>query len=191
MRTPKILSLALAATLLLCTAPLLASTDGLWLHVRVEEKGGEASNVSVNLPLNVVEKAIPMIPQDVIGEHGLQIEDQEITVQQLRELWTELAREDDMTLATVEGNSENVLVAKRGGYLVVTVDESSEEGDAAQVNVRIPASVVDALLSGEGEHLDIVAALRALAAHGEGELVTVVEKDSSVRVWVDAIAEAR
>ena len=67
---------------------------------------------------------------------------------------------------------------------------ATENEDGADVNVQIPSSVVDALLSGEGEELNFRAAIEALAAEGEGELVTVNDDDDRVRVWVDHIAEA-
>ena len=50
--------------------------------------------------------------------------------------------------------------------------------------------MLDALLSGEGDELNIEAAIRALVEQGEGELVTVSGDDETVRVWVDNIAEA-
>ncbi len=59
------------------------------------------------------------------------------------------------------------------------------------VDVKVPQAVVEALLSGEGDEIDLAAAIRALAARGEGELVTVDNKDAKVRVWVDQLAEAR
>jgi hypothetical protein len=52
-------------------------------------------------------------------------------------------------------------------------------------------TVVAALLSGESGELDLVAAVRALAAHGETELVAVTDRDESVRVWVDADPNGR
>jgi hypothetical protein len=94
----------------------------------------------------------------------------------------------DMTFVTVEDRGENVRVWKQGGYLMVEV---REHGDESTVDVRIPGSVVDALLSGEGDELDVAAALTALAAHGEGELVTVNDSRDRVRIWVDGSAEMR
>ena len=50
--------------------------------------------------------------------------------------------------------------------------------------------MVDALLSGEGEELNLMAAMEALVDEGEGQLVTVTGENENVRVWVDRIAEA-
>ncbi len=54
----------------------------------------------------------------------------------------------------------------------------------------MPFAVVDALLSGDEDKLDIEAAIHALVQEGEGELVTVTSDKDNVRVWVDSIAEA-
>jgi len=53
--------------------------------------------------------------------------------------------------------------------------------------VKIPMKVVDALFSAGKDELDIVAALRALSAHGgDTELVSVKSDENTVRVWLDS-----
>lgn len=181
-------------TALLAVAALLVATfaavpaqaqDGLWLHVFVEET--EGATVKVNLPLSFIETAIRMIPEEEMRNGRIKIEDEEITVAELRELWASLEDAGDAALVEVDDHGEKVFVRKRGGYLLVEVQEA---GEAAQVNVRIPERVVEALLSAEGDELDVAAALRALAAEGAGELVTVTDEDNRVRVWVDHLATA-
>ena len=196
-RNPLLRALWLPALALLLTALLTptaqADTQGMWLHVKVD--GSDADErVTVNLPLSLIEHALPMIPEDALDAGKISTGNGDITIAELRELWREIQSHDDFTLATVESPRENVRVAKEGNYLVVRVRESEDpespfQGEA--VDVRVPVAVVDALFSGEGEQLNLRAALEALAAHGEGELVTVTSRDESVRVWVDRIAEAR
>ena len=85
------------------------------------------------------------------------------------------------------GPAEGPLWWKEGGYLMVSVSE----GDGGEnVEIRLPARVVDALLSGEGDELDLVGAMEALVDEGEGELVKVTGDNENVRVWVDRVAEA-
>jgi len=160
----------------------------LWLHVKVDENDG--AKVSVNLPISIVEKALAMIPAGnfhhgqimIDGEHQWSIED-------LRELWQEVSSTQDMTFVTVKDGGDDIKVWKEGNYFKVRVLE--DDGEGADVNVRIPATVVDALLSGEGDELNFRAAIEALAAEGEGELVTVNDNNDRVRVWVDHNAEAK
>lgn len=174
---------AFALLALLTTLP--AAAEGLWLHVEVDS-GNQDERVTVNLPLSLIEKALPMIPAEALAEGSIQFEGSDFTIDNLREMWRELESQDDFTIAHVESPDETVRVAKEGAYLTVRV-----EGTDENVRARIPVAVVDALFSGTGEQLDIRGALEALAAHGEGELVTVVDKNDTVRVWVDGFAEVR
>ncbi|MGB6336020.1 MAG: hypothetical protein WBG96_10470 [Thermoanaerobaculia bacterium] len=162
-----------------------ASASNLWFHVRVDEADG--AKVTVNLPVSMIEKAIQMIPEKHLNDHGMHISDHEVTPAELRELWTELRDSPDMTFVKVEEKGEDVKVWKESGYLYVSV---IEEDDNEKVDVRVPFAVVDALLSGDEDELNIEAAIQALVQEGEGELVTVTSDDDNVRVWVDSIAEA-
>ena len=105
----------------------------------------------------------------------------------LNELWQEVQNTPDVTFATVDEGDEKVRVWKEGGYLLVTVEEGA---GGENVEVRVPSRVVDALLSGDGNELNLIAAMEALVDAGEGQLVTVTSDDENVRVWVDRIAEA-
>jgi len=46
--------------------------------------------------------------------------------------------------------------------------------------------VVDALFSADKDELDLVAALHALAAQGDTDLISVKDEENTVRVWVDS-----
>ena len=160
-----------------------AQASDLWFHVQVQE--GDATSVNINLPLSLIEKALPMIPQDEIhlDDGGLHIDGVQWTLEDLRELWAEIRNSPDMTFISVDEVDESVRVSKSGEHMLVRVDE--RHGDGEQVNVKIPLAVVEALLAGSGEKLQIEVAFRALADHGEGELVTVESDSESVRVWID------
>lgn len=64
-------------------------------------------------------------------------------------------------------------------WLHVRVEEPQR-----QVRVEVPLEVVDALLSGEGEALNIQAALKELQKR-RGDIVRVNDEKSTVRVWID------
>ena len=64
--------------------------------------------------------------------------------------------------------------------LVSVLNERASEA----VRAEVPASGVDALLSGDGDLLDIRAALEELSTL-DGEAVRVVEPDSNIRIWID------
>lgn len=173
-----------AGLLALCAAPgarLLAQAPSPWLHVRVEEPA-KGSRVHVNLPLNVVEVALKAAPDALVSHgrinlgrngHGLSLTD-------LRRVWNELKSAGDTDLVTVEEKGENVRVGRKGGLVEVRVERKGKE----EVKVEIPVEVVDALLSGEGEELNVKAALAQLQTR-RGDIVRVNDENSTVRVWID------
>ena len=57
-------------------------------------------------------------------------------------------------------------------------------GDIGEVQIRVPVSVVDALLAGDGETLDVRAAIQELSVL-RGEMVQVIQPDARIRVWID------
>jgi len=104
---------------------------------------------------------------------------------------------------TVQSNENNVRVSKSNGVLYITVadkehmkkptakeDVAKDEKPSApvetKVEIKVPMKVVEALLSAGKDELDVLAALRALSAHGDTELVTVKDAESEVRVWIDS-----
>ena len=178
-------ALALAVLALAGAGALAAADNDLWLHVKVQEH--EDTKVTVNLPMSVVGKALPMLPEEHFDGGRMHIEDLDMSVAEMRDLWREVQATPDATFVTVEEDDETVRVWKEGGYLMVSV---IDHDGGEHVEVRVPGKVVDALLSGEGEELDLTAAMEALVDEGEGQLVTVTGDDESVRVWVDRVAEA-
>ena len=84
---------------------------------------------------------------------------------------------------TVKEHDSTIEVRKEGAYFVARTVDRSEYG--ADINVRFPLEVVDALFSGPRGTLDLAAAVRALADHGDGDMVTVDDGNAHVRIWVD------
>src|SRR5205823_6271793 len=56
----------------------------------------------------------------------------------------------------------------------------------SQVEVKVPMKVIEALLSAGKDELDLVAALHALGAQGDTELVSVKDSENTVKVWLDS-----
>lgn len=181
MKKNAIIGAGLVVLALVPGARLVAQTAIPWLHVRVEEPRRSA-RVHVNLPLNVVEVALKAAP-GVIESHGrihLGREGKGIAVADLRRMWSELKAVGDTDLVTVEDKDESVRVARRGGLVEVQVDRKGKEA----VRVEVPVEVVDALLSGEGEELNVKAAIDQLR-NRRGDIVRVNDENSTVRVWID------
>lgn len=172
----KRVGLLIAVLVALPLVGINAETADRWLHVRVQD--GDEANVAVNLPLAAVAAAVELVPADV---RRMEIDNTDFSVEDLRTMWTELRAYPNEELVKVDEPDQKVLVSLVDDYLRVTVTGTEN------VRLRIPAAVVDVLLSGEGNELAIGAALEALAESGSQELVTV-EGDENVRIWIDASA---
>lgn len=178
---PKLLAVA-ALTLLL--APVAAfAAGGRWIHIRVDKSGHEGEKVRVNVPLSMIETLLPLLEDDEFSDGKFRLNDHDMDAVKLRAIWKAVREADEGEFITVESDDESVRVSRAGGYLHLNVDETTADGD--DVQVRIPTKVMDALLSGQGEELDLIAAIRALGDHGDGELVRVDSQDEKVRIWVD------
>lgn len=175
-----LLSLTLAA------GPAFASGD-LWFHVKVREKGGDNANVTLNIPVSFLQSLMPVVTKQADLEGGrISIDNEDISTDDLRRVLTALKDSPDATFAEVETDNEKVIFYKQGDYLRAETREG--RGDT-EVQARFPIRVLDALLSGSGNELNLEAALNALVEHGPGELVTIRDGETSVRVWIDRNAE--
>jgi hypothetical protein len=190
---PALAAVALMAAIITPAAAHAQSkdTDGKWLHVRVMEEGEKGESVRVNIPLALAEAILPSIKVKHFDKGKVKLEDHmraHIEEVDLRAILDAMKTAQDGEFVTIESKSkENVRVAKKRGYLLVEVRERDKDGkDREKVDVKIPMTVVEALLSGGKDELDILAAIRALARHGDTELVSVQDRNTTVRVWVDS-----
>jgi hypothetical protein len=172
---PVVLMAALA-----CTVGL-AGLEDRWLHVRVQEDGPEGERVSVNIPLQLVEAILPTIETDELRDGKILWDESDVEGIDLKAALMALQDAPDADFVTVKSREESVRVAKEKGFLVISADED----DGEKVRVRMPLDVVDAMVAGEGDELDLLAALEALAEY-DGDLVTVESEDSLVRIWIDS-----
>ena len=170
-----------ALALLAVTFTGAAAADQ-WIHVKVENQLDEEL-VTVNLPFSMLHAAVAMIPEEVKAEGEIAIDDLDMDWDELMTLWGEIKNAPEATFVTVETRDEKVVVKKEGEFVLVKTTERTEDG--ANVDVKFPLSVVDALLSGPEGSFDFAGAIEALAAYGPGELVTVHDGDETVRVWID------
>jgi len=173
--------------LTLAVAALAASTSWAqaktpWIHVRVEEPQKE-SKVSVNVPMTVAMAALALAPEKVVSGGRVHLGEgcKGPSVVELRRRWKELRASGDAEIVSVEEKSQTVKIARAGDRIRVRVDDPSRE---EAVNVEVPVTAVDALLSGEGEDLNLRAALEELQKL-RGEVVRVDDKNSKVRIWID------
>jgi hypothetical protein len=179
--------LALTIIFLARTCALAADR---WVHVKVEEGGTNGETVRINVPLALAEKVLPVIHTDKLHEGKVKLHRTDIHDLDLRAIVEALRTTPDNEFITVESTHDNVRVAKAGGNFLIKVRESKGKADtrttAETVDITIPFPVVDALLSAGKDELDVLAAVRALAAVGDTVLVAVEDQHSKVRIWVDS-----
>jgi hypothetical protein len=161
-----------------------AETDR-WLHVRVDNHEAKGEMVRVNVPLSLAEKVLPTINNNRLHNGKARIEEARVNGVNLRDLLDAVRSSKDGEYVTVEGHDSDIRMFKKDGYIEAHIQEK-KEGDKTQVEIRVPLAVADALLSAGNNELDLVAAVRALSAHGDSELLMVKDKESTVRIWLDS-----
>ncbi|MDE2906954.1 MAG: hypothetical protein OXQ28_12830 [Acidobacteriota bacterium] len=159
-----------------------------WLHVQITAQEDGEENVSVNVPLSAAEPMLALVPHRILSDGQLSLagRDVPLNVGAMRDLWRALTEVGDTEFVTVDGEDETVRIARVGDQITVRVEERDEDGNET-VDVQLPIVVVDALLSGDADTLNVRAAVERL---GElrGDIVRVTEDERQIRIWIDEVA---
>jgi hypothetical protein len=168
------------------SAPAPAAKADRWLHIRVDGAAPKNEMVRVNLPIELAIKVLPALHNEHLNNGRVKITAEKMQDADLRAILDAVRTSKDGEFVTVQSNEDDVRVAKQGGTLLIRVREKkTDKKEATHVEVRVPMKVVDALLSAGQDELDVAAALNALAAQGDTELVTVKDGEQTVRIWLD------
>lgn len=176
--------LALSATGLLAQETAAPTSGDKWLHVRVEKSGEDGEFVRVNIPLSLAEAVLPTIEANNFRRGKIRFHHHRNGID-LRALLQAVKNTKDGEFVTIEKKDETISVAKENGFLLVTVSNSKGE-KSEQVDVKVPMVVVEALLSGEEDELNLAAAIKALRQFGDIQLVSIRDGDETIRVWIDS-----
>lgn len=174
--------LALAAALGAGTA---SASDERWIHIRVDENDGSRGRVDIQVPVGMVASLLPMLK----GKHAhgsIKLDSNDVDLAEMRGYWNAVRAAKDGEYVTVRDQDADVRVAKSGGFLKVNVDDKDGGG---RVRMKVPVPLVDAVFSGKDE-IDLEALGTALAKVPVGELLTVDDDGSHVRIWIDGGAAA-
>ena len=173
-----------AAVTALAAAARQDSGPEAWVHVSVTSDDGE--NMNLNLPLAAIEAALALAPETIVADGQLRLGgDNQVPVAAIRAVWQELRTAGDVEFATIQHEGHDVRIARQGETILVNVNEAGAD-DTEAVRVEIPVPVVDALLSGAGDMLNVRAAIAQLSTM-RGEMVRVTEADNNIRVWIDEL----
>jgi hypothetical protein len=174
-RTLQTLLLTAFTTLSLSAAE---PADGQWFHMTVHERDGGRTRVRMNLPLSAVVKAAPLVPRDGIRSSNIHIGGKRLEISEFRRVWTALPEGGESVLPDT---THEVKLKRDKGYLIISIVDRSNPAV-----LRIPAPVVDALLSSAGDRLNFSAAAQVIARLAPAEVLAVASDDKTVRMWVDS-----
>ncbi|MGQ0721320.1 MAG: hypothetical protein ACT4PE_07065 [Candidatus Eiseniibacteriota bacterium] len=173
----------LSIGLLFLVGDATAGSDRRWIHVTVDGEDGE--RVRVNVPLSLIETVLPLIEDDDFRHGKIRLDDTDLDRDEVLAMLRAVDQAEDGEYVTVDDGDEHVRVAKQGKMLTVKVEDLSE-GGKEHVDIQVPVAVLHALVSGDEDELDVVAAIEALGKHSDGDLVTVNDDDGTVvRIWID------
>lgn len=162
-----------------------SKSNDRWLHIRVISSDAKGETVRVNVPLELAEKVLPTINKDRLRDGKVKIDEAHMQDVDLRAMIDAVRTSKDGEFVTVQSTNADVRVAKKDGQLLIHVVDK-ENAKKSQVEIKIPMKVIDALFSAGKDELDLVAALHALSAQGDTELVSVKSTDNTVRIWLDS-----
>jgi hypothetical protein len=175
-------ALTALAGILLVVGPIRAQQNASWVHVRVQESDG--AQASIDLPVGLVEVAMSIMEREAGeragGDLNVEIGD-DVQVEDLRRMWNELRDAGDAQFFRAQKEGEQVRVYREGDRVFFQTD-----GDDKTVRVQVPVAVVDVLLEGEGDSLNLVGAMRELARSGSEDVIEIREGQKTVRAWVDS-----
>jgi hypothetical protein len=160
-----------------------------WIHVRVENPDDKGEMVRVNVPIALAAILVSSVDQKELHHGHINISKHaDLNGVDLRAMLDAVRNAPDGEFVSVKNRDEDVHVSKQNGYLLIRVNDSNRGKDKQEVQVRVPIAVVDALVASSkgGDDLDIGAALRALAAHGDTDLVNVKDGKETVHIWIDS-----
>ena len=170
---------------LIAGAAVWAASPERYLHVKVNNPATHEL-VRINLPLSLAEKVIPAINHGHLQNGKVQIKNFKCNDVDLRAILDAVKTAPEGEFVSVQKPDSEVHVAKERGQLVAHV---TDKNGREKVDVTIPWEVAQALVSETDDNqLNLSAAIKALQSIGDTTLVTVSDKDESVRIWVDSIS---
>lgn len=169
------------ATLVLSVGLVAGAASEKWLNVTVVEAESN-TNVKVHLPLNLVLSVLGAV--DVEGLEGgkVDLHTHDVDLDWV-EILTSLKSASDGEYLTVESDDADVKVTKNDNTILISVHEKTDE--QAQVEVVLPAQILEAIHVDDEDRLDVAALLQAFDTLPQGDLVRVTSNEANVRIWVE------
>jgi hypothetical protein len=170
-------------TLLICSLAFAQAQKKVpWMHLEVLENSGDPETVKVNLPISMIDVALDVVKDKNFKNGRLKFDHSDISVEEMKQLWNELKNAGDAEFVKVEKKDEKVTINRQGDLVLIKVINTR---NAENVDIKVPVNVVDALFSGPGEELNLKSALTAMKGRNVGDIITVKDSKTHVRIWID------
>src|SRR5260370_3161436 len=163
------------------TQSTVSASKDRWLHIRVISSNAKGETVRVNVPLELAEKVLTAIHQERIHDGKVKIDNAHVNDVDLRALVDAIRTTKDGEFVAVQSNDCDVRVAKQSNHLIVHIFDN-KNSKKSEVEIKVPMKVIDALFSAGKNELDLVAALHALSAQADTELVSLRDHQNTVHV---------
>ncbi len=172
----------LLATCLVFGMGSISMADSAWLHVNVDD---DEDQVNINLPIALAETVVWIV--DWNDEPTvIKVDDQELTVPEMRKIWEVLKSEGSFTLASIKSKKQekgdNIDIVFKGNRLLITGTT-----DDAKIDINILGDLIDALFSGDEDRLNLTACIEELKLKGAASGYVHIKGDDGekVHLWVD------
>ena len=96
---------------LLLAAGSAQAGDTRWIHIFVQD--GPDEEVRLNVPINLVRAVLPLIDEDEISNGRIVIEDHDIPVEVLRQVWDEVRDIEEGEFVKIDTPDEDAASARR------------------------------------------------------------------------------
>jgi hypothetical protein len=173
----------LGSLVIACSALGLASAavaGEKWIHIRVDDAGRANARVDIQVPVVLLSALLPAF-KGTHGVHAVHMNGDNVDTAELRSYWNAVRDAKDGQYVTVRDAGSDVRISKSGGFLKLLVDD---QGGVRRVRMKIPVPLVDAVLAG-GDTIDVDSIGAAIEKDPLGDLLTVDDDDSHVRIWID------
>lgn len=160
----------------------MAEEPTKWLNINVVEHGDGGATVDVRVPMSLVLAVIEAVDVEGFsdGHVDLDLDDADID-------WPVLVKAiqdaPDAEYVRVKSDTENVVIRKQQGMVLIHVTEGADAGE--EVEVTVPVELLEAVSTDEEHRLDMRSVLARLDQGSLGDIVRVKSSDADVRVWIE------
>ena len=171
--------------LFLSAAAVMAAPPQRWIHVRVESARGVSGKMSFNVPIEMASAVWPSIPDEQHRHSKFNLQ-ASVNGMDLHAMLEAVRNSPDNVFMTMERNDKEVSVAKAGRNMLIKIANKPgfENHLGETIAIKVPITVVRAMLANNSDEVDVGAGIRALARYGDME-VTVNNEKETVHVWTD------